>query len=266
MAAAILLIVSAAAASGSAEAILSASSNAPVTGQQISFDISSSMQGLEASITTTGLTYDSNTGLGGPTHVVVVPGIRSVYTYTVIAKPGETVSVILSDVVEADESGTEYEGRRAVWMATASAPPPTATITTIPDFEGEVMLGIPISTADRHYTVGALHEYLSVPEGASITVLDADGAAADGNTLISTGQTVEIRDGSGALIASATVIVAGDVLGTGRLTIAQLTRMSRACSGEEPLSGAYLAAGDFNSNGHIDIADMVREAKLLTQG
>lgn len=64
---------------------------------------------------------------------------------------------------------------------------------------------------------------------------------------------------------SALFVAAGDVLGTGELQIAQLTRMARALNGAEPLTGAFLAAADFDGNG-LQIPDLVREAQLLAQG
>lgn len=132
MAAAVLLILCAAVGTASAEATLSASPSTPVSGGQISFDVGTTLEGLEAVISTTGLQYVSNTGLGNQNHVITVPGVGSVYTYTVIAQPGETVSFVLSDVMEADENGEEREGQRAVWMAAAVAPQPTQNPTGDP--------------------------------------------------------------------------------------------------------------------------------------
>lgn len=69
------------------------------------------------------------------------------------------------------------------------------------------------------------------------------------------------RDGQ--QIAEITVIVAGDVLGIGVMSLSQIVRMASAMSGEEPLEGHFLAAADFSSTGQIGLSDIVQEASLL---
>lgn len=59
------------------------------------------------------------------------------------------------------------------------------------------------------------------------------------------------------------VIIRGDVLGTGQLTIAQLARLAAALNGSRPLEGLYAQAGDINGSGHIDIADLTQLASWL---
>lgn len=59
------------------------------------------------------------------------------------------------------------------------------------------------------------------------------------------------------------VIIRGDVLGTGRLTIAQLSRLAAALNGSRPLEGLYAQAGDINGGGGIDISDLVQLAAWL---
>ena len=63
---------------------------------------------------------------------------------------------------------------------------------------------------------------------------------------------------------TAVLVASGDVLGTGELNIAQLVRMAQALNGSQPLTGAYLAAADFDGSG-LQITDLVTEARLLTQ-
>lgn len=117
----LMLIICGVAAAASAEATLSVSPTTPVTGQEITFSVGTTMDGLEAVINTTGLSFVRNTGLGNSNRVISVPGMQAEYVYTVTANPGETVSFILSDVNESDADGNEVPGQRAVWMATAVA-------------------------------------------------------------------------------------------------------------------------------------------------
>ena len=45
-------------------------------------------------------------------------------------------------------------------------------------------------------------------------------------------------------IRTTEMVVKGDVLGTGILSVAQLVRLAQALNGSAPLFGAYLLAGD----------------------
>lgn len=59
------------------------------------------------------------------------------------------------------------------------------------------------------------------------------------------------------------VIIRGDVLGTGQLSIAQLTRMAAALNGSRPLEGLYAQAADLTSSGSLNIADLTILASWL---
>ncbi|MBD5560795.1 MAG: cellulase family glycosylhydrolase [Clostridia bacterium] len=82
---------------------------------------------------------------------------------------------------------------------------------------------------------------------------------------VSTGCILIVHGPQGTVLSEHTVIVQGDVLGTGRITIAQLVAVARAVNGSQPLTGPYLAAADFAGSGsQPSIADLVREARLLS--
>ena len=140
---------------------------------------------------------------------------------------------------------------------------PNVSVTTTPGVAGEVITGIPISTNATVFPVREIGAFVEAPEGTTITVLQADRQPAAPSQPISTGQIIRVASSSGATISEATIIVAGDVLGTGEINIAQLVRLAKACIGEVTLSGPYRAAGDFSNNGRIDIGDVVREARMF---
>lgn len=94
-------------------------------------------------------------------------------------------------------------------------------------------------------------------------VIRKDGSVLAPDDPVSTGCTLSVVGASGQP-RQYTVIVMGDVLGTGQITIAQLVAVARALTGQQTLAGPYLAAADFNSAGHLSIADLVQEARLLT--
>lgn len=62
---------------------------------------------------------------------------------------------------------------------------------------------------------------------------------------------------------TATVVVTGDVCGTGKMSLSQLVMLSQALGGRTELEGPYLAAGDHNGSGSIDLSDLVAEARML---
>lgn len=79
-----------------------------------------------------------------------------------------------------------------------------------------------------------------------------------GDAIMCTGYRLE-------LVKDATVIMTGDVLGTGVMNIAQIVAMARDLNGVQKLQGVYAIAGDFNHNGAIDISDLVAEAHILNE-
>lgn len=52
------------------------------------------------------------------------------------------------------------------------------------------------------------------------------------------------------------VVIKGDVMGTGLLNISQLVRMAEDLTDRRKLTGLYELAGDINGNGEVDIVDL----------
>ena len=130
--------------------------------------------------------------------------------------------------------------------------------------EGPVLAGIPVSTEDTVYRVAAMRRWFSVPEGASYQVLRATGQPAVPTDPIATGMHVVVTAQDGTVLIDTTVVVMGEVLGTGIMNIAQIVRAAQDLNGTRALTGPYLAAADFNGNGFVDISDLVRMAWILT--
>lgn len=60
------------------------------------------------------------------------------------------------------------------------------------------------------------------------------------------------------------LVILGDVIGSGTLSIAQLTRLAQALNGSAPLEGVYAQAGDLSGDGQIGISDLSILARWLT--
>lgn len=110
-------------------------------------------------------------------------------------------------------------------------------------------------------TAGYLASGLYAPYGA-LYVVNPQGNRVPPYDPVSTGDSVLWTDGYGN-DRSTELVVKGDVLGSGTLSIAQLVRMAKALNGSWPLEGVYLIAADLNGSGGLDIADLVLEAQLL---
>lgn len=98
--------------------------------------------------------------------------------------------------------------------------------------------------------------------GSAATIQTADGMELPDGTVCATGMTAAWDDAS---TPDATVVVSGDVLGTGKIALSQLTRIAAAFAGTKPLEGAYLIAGDFGGTGSIGLTDLVKEAAMYAE-
>lgn len=113
-------------------------------------------------------------------------------------------------------------------------------------------------------TMGSLEGSFAYPEGVTTEARRGDGAAAEHGDRAATGDEITFYDRR-VLACAVTVVVRGDVLGTGRMSLSQVVRLAAALRGQEPLEGPYLAAGDLDGSGSITISDLVQEVDLLRQ-
>lgn len=105
-------------------------------------------------------------------------------------------------------------------------------------------------------SVGELELALAA-HAAKIEVKTSDGGETSSDDTCATGMQIVLDDKEPAALS-----VLGDVLGTGKMSLTQMTRMASAFEGKNPLEGAYLAAGDFTGSGSIGLTDLVRESQL----
>lgn len=124
--------------------------------------------------------------------------------------------------------------------------------------DGILLTGLIAAPAADAPLVGDLRNWLIFPPGASVTLSSPDDA------VIGTGTQADAAYEGEATCVQA--LVKGDVLGTGVMNIAQLTRMAASLNGEDPLEGLFLLASDWNDSGAVDIGDLIVEAELLTAG
>lgn len=92
--------------------------------------------------------------------------------------------------------------------------------------------------------------------------LVSDGVPLHPGALVSTGQTLRVRDPqTGQIILQTQVVVMGDVLGTGQAGLSQLSRIAQAVAGTDPLTGIWEIAADLDGSGVLGISDLVLAAQ-----
>lgn len=151
------------------------------------------------------------------------------------------------------------------------------------DLSGMPLRGIDLQDADWKEPENTRPEETPEPENAeadlpaadepddeeqnawSYNFQSADGKRLNPYDILGTGAVVirEKKEGESEEIGTATLILAGDVTGSGELNIVQLTVMASALTGTRPLEGICLEAADLNGSGELDISDLVLEARWL---
>lgn len=105
----------------------------------------------------------------------------------------------------------------------------------------------------------------TLPTGYTYIIEDTEGYVLNTGDVVGTGMTLKLMNqATGATVEQATIIIPGDVRGTGVLNITQLVAMADDITGNRDLTGPYALAGDLNHTGRIDIGDLVLEARLFT--
>lgn len=118
---------------------------------------------------------------------------------------------------------------------------------------------VPVTAQEAAAQYGALHP------GDDIRISREDDLLS-GAEIVSTGCRAAAVSPDGIFYAQSVIVIPGDVLGTGEITISQLVRMAQALGGRRPLKGIYAIAGDVDNSSDFGITDLVIEARFLTHG
>lgn len=214
------------------------------------------------------------------------------YTCRVTANAGEHVTFRVSDMTVV--SGEKYyTAQPLVWEAdvsgdTAPTAAPTVAPTATPEATGlpqsvtikadspvrierkdatDYLYGYDAPAASDPVTVEKLTSQFtieSIADAPHLTVRKGDATLSSDQT-VGTGCILNVMSSADARMFSATVVMYGDVTGTGIMSITQLVRLTRAFRGIDPLEGPYLLAGDVNGNGRIDLTDLTRVAAFFRE-
>lgn len=139
---------------------------------------------------------------------------------------------------------------------------PQAVVIEQPGTQPEVIANTLLQETEVEEAVSWFEDF----SGTHVEILDAQHEVAAPEAPLATGMTATlVRNADHAVLDEAPIVVQGDVLGTGEINIAQLVAMARDLNGTQALTGLYLQAGDLDTDGHITIVDLVKEAHMLIQ-
>lgn len=117
--------------------------------------------------------------------------------------------------------------------------------------------------ADAVSALALFEENFRLMPGTTYTVLDADGSTSTDGAVAATGMAFVASTPGDGEIGRATLVLLGDVTGSGKVALSDIVTMARAMLNVEKLEGPYLAAGDWNRSGAIELSDLVRETHAL---
>lgn len=206
-------------------------------------------------------------------HVILVKdssGPIATFEYTITAAPGETAWFRLKNVHMSDGSA-DTDLPDAYWSATVDDRVLiNGEVQLKPDEEAvHAMrggyLGTLIGTQSDPVTVQAFSSCFKQNEDMYVALYDKSGSQMDDNAIVGTGCQARLVNADGQTMDTATIVMRGDVTGSGMITLSQLVYAARAFRGTETLEDAYAAAADWNANGVIDLSDIVLQAKLLKE-
>lgn len=127
---------------------------------------------------------------------------------------------------------------------------------------GAALIGLKATSEGT--TLEELMQQFDMPSGSSLQVFAADGTLNDDTAVLGTGDHL-VRAAEDGQENESVIIVQGDVIGSGTMSLTQLVRLAQAFTGKEPLEGPYLLAGDIGGDGLITLSDLVAEAEMMAR-
>lgn len=128
---------------------------------------------------------------------------------------------------------------------------------------GRIWSGMFAGDADNFTTVKDLLLGVKPKWQMDVTVTNADGSIPDESDPACTGQIVDFVDRHGKVHDTATVVISGDVNGSGIMNLAQLVTLVAIYTGAQSVDPIYEIAADWNVDGSLGVGDLVRAADGL---
>lgn len=191
--------------------------------------------------------------------------------YFIDGAEADLVAWLVPEGVQADPDAVEEYGEAhpecvAKWTL---VPVDAPTLETIADSEltldeaTNTITGLTAAAAGMN-PEGAVIAQFYWNAGSEMSITRENGTALGEDESVGTGSILKMQfPDTNVEGIEATFIVAGDVTGTGTVTITDLVQMARALNEPDTLTGIQLQAADFTGTGAVSVTDLVREAALL---
>lgn len=122
--------------------------------------------------------------------------------------------------------------------------------------------GFTAGTEKNALTVADLKGQFWTAPTITVSVLNAKGNPKENDSIVGTGDILRFWHDK-LIFLEASVVIDGDVLGTGVMNLSQLVTLTNAFTGSAPLEGPYLEAATFNDTSRVTLSDVVHECQLL---
>ncbi len=190
--------------------------------------------------------------------------LLSCYTYNNVL-PADSISIIKEVTIKLASVGTlslfacqlsntTYGGYFADGIYKTESTPKNVLESSVYSIQDGLLVGVVHGTTLSQWFANVASDY-------TVTVYEAD-TAVSGDTLAKTGQTVTVTSGDKTL-ASYTMVVKGDTLGTGELSTSGMRVILKYIMDGTAFTKAQQAAADADDNGKISTNDVRILLKLL---
>lgn len=172
--------------------------------------------------------------------------------------PGQWNSSLLKSVLKPEPQSIEYSASESVlpdvlpgseWYISDSA-------------NGYELAGIEAGSKDSFVSAGDVLECLKAAEGMKLTVVNADGTPADVSEPVCTGMRIN-ASGASQETTELVIVVRGDVIGQGLMSLSQVVRTAESFTGRYSLEWPYLAAGCLSGGDRVTLTDVVQIADMF---
>lgn len=255
----------------------------------LSVTISTTADGMQGTLTTKGLEFvEVNNTFCDASSVILVGnnGTSSLissatYTFLVKAGPGEEVSIDVTNIT-LSVNGSDVPGSSSTWInwvPTGAEPAPSAIATQTVDPGSHAFTvsgGLTLQRLQSGRTVIAgltatrdgrtVQDFLlcvQAPAGGTVQIVNPVGTVLSGSRLITSGCELRVLNAAGEVIDQAVIGIRGDVRDSGTADVAQVVQVAQFVNGNRTPTELQLFCADMNSNGRMDITDLVSVANLI---
>lgn len=104
------------------------------------------------------------------------------------------------------------------------------------------------------------------PKDTTLQIFDKNDKVVTGDTKLATGMKVGVTNAKGEQQTPYTIVVTGNIAGSGKFTLADYVSILNHLTKEKSLTPLQAAAADLNQNDRVDIGDLAMMTGIMLQG